>query len=120
MSDSNVDSTPLDQVDVSRPELFKNDNWQPWFARLRNEAPVHYLSDSTNGAFWSVTSHKLIKEVDTNHEVFSSEAKGIAIVDPVVVEGQIQGKNFIGMDEPDIRSSAARYHLPLRQRILLN
>ena len=101
MSDSNVDSTPLDQVDVSRPELFKNDNWQPWFARLRNEAPVHYLSDSTNGAFWSVTSHKLIKEVDTNHEVFSSEAKGIAIVDPVVVEGQIQGKNFIGMDEPE-------------------
>jgi cytochrome P450 len=101
MSDSKVDSTPLDQVDVSRLELFKNDNWQPWFARLRNEAPVHYLSDSTNGAFWSVTSHKLIKEVDTNHEVFSSEAKGIAIVDPVVVEGQIQGKNFIGMDEPE-------------------
>jgi cytochrome P450 len=101
MSDSNVDSTPLDHVDVSRPELFKNDNWQLWFARLRNEAPVHYLSDSTNGAFWSVTSHKLIKEVDTNHEVFSSEAKGIAIVDPVVVEGQIQGKNFIGMDEPE-------------------
>ena len=101
MSDNSVNSTPLNEVDVSRPDLFKEDTWQPWFARQRDEAPVHYLSDSTNGAFWSVTSHKLIKEVDTNHEVFSSEAKGIAIVDPVIVEGQIQGKNFIGMDEPE-------------------
>ena len=101
MTATNADSVPLDQLDVSRPDLFQNDNWHPWFARLRNEAPVHYLSDSTNGAFWSVTNHALIKEVDTNHEVFSSEAKGIAIVDPIEVEGQIQGKNFIGMDEPE-------------------
>ena len=99
-----VDSVPLDQLDVSRPELFHTDSWQPWFSRLRQEAPIHYLSDSTNGAFWSVTSHALIKEVDTNHEVFSSEAKGIAIVDPFVSEeGQIQGKNFIAMDEPEHR-----------------
>ncbi|MBO6658996.1 MAG: hypothetical protein JJ934_19040, partial [Pseudomonadales bacterium] len=41
--------TPLDQIDVSRPEIFQNDTWQPWFARLRKEAPVHYLSDSVNG-----------------------------------------------------------------------
>jgi len=55
-----------------------------------------------NGPFWSVTSHQLIKEVDTNHQIFSSEEKGIAIVDPYVAEeGQIQGKNFIAMDEPE-------------------
>lgn len=98
---ADITTTPLDQIDVSRPELFQTDTWQPWFARLRDEAPIHYLSDSANGAFWSVTSHKLIKEVDTNHEVFSSEEKGIAIVDPIQVEGQIQGKNFIAMDEPE-------------------
>ena len=93
---------PLEDVDVSRPELFANDNWHAWFARLRREAPVHYLPDSVNGPFWSVTSHQLIKEVDTNHQVFSSEAKGIAIVDPYEAEeGQIQGKNFIAMDEPE-------------------
>lgn len=96
-----IKDIPLDQIDVSRPELFGNDTWQPWFARLRAEAPVHFLEDSVNGPFWSVTNHQLIKEVDTNHTVFSSEAKGIAIVDPIVVEGQIQGKNFIGMDEPE-------------------
>lgn len=100
--DLNVNDVPLDEIDVSRPALFMNDNWQPWFERLRNEAPVHYLADSVNGPFWSVTSHEMIKAVDTNNEVFSSEAKGIAIVDPYVAEeGQIQGKNFISMDEPE-------------------
>ena len=97
-----INATPLGQVDVSRPDLFKNDTWQPWFARLRNEAPVHYLADSTNGAFWSVTSHALIKEVDANNEVFSSEKGGISIVDaPPPEDGQLQGKNFIAMDEPE-------------------
>jgi cytochrome P450 len=96
-----VNSVPLEEIDVSRPELFKNDSWQPWFARLRKEAPVHYLADSVNGAFWSVSSHKHIKEVDTNNTVFSSEKGGIAIVDPYVVrENQIQGQSFITLDEP--------------------
>ncbi|MFK7916063.1 MAG: cytochrome P450 [Pseudomonadales bacterium] len=95
-------ATPLDAIDVSRPNLFRDDAWQPWFARLRAEAPVHFIKDSANGPFWSVTNHALIKEVDTNHQVFSSEAKGISIVEPYPTEdGQIQGKNFIAMDEPE-------------------
>jgi cytochrome P450 len=98
---SDVNSVKLEEIDVSRPELFQNDTWQPWFARLRKEAPVHYLADSVNGPFWSVTSHKLIKEVDTNNTVFSSEKGGIAIVDPYVVdENQIQGQSFITLDAP--------------------
>lgn len=95
-------SIPLEQIDVSRPELFQNDSWHPWFARLRQEAPVHYLEDSRNGPFWSVTSHHLIKEVDANNTVFSSEKGGISINDlPPPKEGEIQGRSFIGMDEPE-------------------
>lgn len=101
MNTANIQSVPLAEIDVSRPELFHDDNWQPWFARLREEAPVHFLKDSVNGPFWSVTSHSLIKEVDANNTVFSSEKGGISIVDLVPVEGQLQGKNFISMDEPD-------------------
>ena len=107
-----VDSTPLAEIDVSRPDLFGTDSWQPWFARLRREAPVHYLADSTVGPFWSVSSHALIKEVDTTHSVFSSSSAfgGIAIVDPpVAAEGQIQGRSFITMDEPE--------HLPQRKAV---
>lgn len=96
-----IANTPLDKIDISQPDLFMQDTWQPWFARLRQEAPVHYLSDSANGPFWSVTSHRYIKEVDTNNEVFSSEAGGISIVEPFAVEGQVQARNFIAMDEPE-------------------
>ena len=99
--DLSVNDVPLDKIDVSQPELFRNDTWRPWFARLRREAPIHYLAESSVGPFWSVTNHKLIKEVDTNHQVFSSEKGGIAIVDPYVTnENQIQGQSFITMDEP--------------------
>lgn len=103
-------SADLASIDVSRPELFKNDLWQPWFERLRRDAPVHYLEDSVNGPFWSVSSHELIKQVDSNNAVFSSEAGGIAIVDPYVAQqGQIQGQSFIEMDEPK--------HAPQRQSV---
>ena len=78
-------SVPLDELDVSDPELYLTDTWQQGFARLRQEAPVHYLEQSKNGPFWSVTTHALIKEVDANNEVFSSAKGGIAIVDPIPV-----------------------------------
>lgn len=88
----------LEDMDPSLPERFRDDVWHEWFARLRKEDPVHYCKDSVNGAYWSVTNHADIKAVDTNHEVFSSEAGGIAIVDPL--EGEKGIENFIAMDPP--------------------
>ena len=99
------DAKQLEDIDVSQPELFRDDNWQPFFAKLREEEPVHYHPDSPNGAFWSVTSHELIKEVDTNHALFSSAA-GISIIDENS-EGndeEVQAepiRNFIAMDPPE-------------------
>ncbi len=95
-----ADQTPLEEIDVSRAELFRDDTWRPWFARLRREAPVHYLADSVNGPYWSVTTWDLIKQVDTTHDVFSS-ADGIAIVDGPP-EGQEERalESFISMDPP--------------------
>ena len=108
--DLDVFRTPIEEIDVSRPELYQTDTWQPWFARLRKEAPVHYLAESANGPFWSVTSHRLIKEVDANNVVFSSEAGGIAIADqPEPGENQIQGQSFITLDEPK--------HMPQRMAV---
>jgi cytochrome P450 len=93
-----VTSQALEDIDPSLPERFQDDVWHEWFARLRKEDPVHYCKDSVNGAYWSVTNHADIKAVDTNHEVFSSEAGGIAIVDPL--EGEKGIENFIAMDPP--------------------
>ena len=32
---SGVDSTPLDQIDLSDPTVFGDDSWRPWFVHLR-------------------------------------------------------------------------------------
>jgi len=88
----------LEDIDVSLPERFRDDDWHDWFARLRKEDPVHYCRDSINGAYWSVTKHADIKAVDTNHEIFSSEAGGVAIVDPREEDKGVE--NFIAMDPP--------------------
>jgi hypothetical protein len=46
--------TPLSAIDVSDPAIFQRDTWQPLFARLRREAPVHYCPESRYGPYWSV------------------------------------------------------------------
>jgi cytochrome P450 len=93
---------PLEEFDVSRPELFHQDKWQDWFARLRKEDPVHYCKDSVNGPYWSITRHAEIKEVEANYEVFSS-AQGIVIAeDESGADSQVgRPTSFIAMDPPD-------------------
>ena len=40
-----AETMPLDEIDVSNPALYQEDVWQPYFRRLRREAPVHYCPD---------------------------------------------------------------------------
>lgn len=96
-----VSGLDLSSFDPSDIRLFQEDRWQPYFARLREEAPVHYCPDSIYGPFWSVTTHQLIKAVDTNHSDFSS-AQGISIVDEqeMPTPGDMEVQNFISMDPP--------------------
>ncbi|MDR3511989.1 MAG: cytochrome P450 [Caulobacteraceae bacterium] len=89
-------SMPLEEMDVSRPELFKTNTMWPYFERLRKEAPVHYCRESENGPYWSVTRYQDIMAVDTNHGVFSSEG-GITIADQ---DEDFQLPMFIAMDPP--------------------
>jgi len=65
---------PLDKINVSSPELFRTNSFCPYFERLRREDPVHYCAESDYGPFWSITKYNDIMAVDTNHQVFSSEA----------------------------------------------
>ena len=89
-------TTPLAQIDVSDPRLYEQDAWRPYFERLRQEDPVHYLADSPFGPFWSVTRFEDIVAVDSNHGVFSSE--------PFIILGDrgddLPTENFISMDPP--------------------
>jgi len=92
-------SIPLDEIDVSHPELWRTDTHWPYFERLRREDPVHYCRDSLFGPYWSITKYEDIMAVDTNHQVFSSEAAlgGIAILDE---RADMRLPMFIAMDPP--------------------
>src|ERR1051326_2284620 len=65
----------LDDFDVSDPKLYQDDVWQPYFARLRREDPVHYCRQSLYGPHWSVTKYKDIMQVEVNHQVYSSASE---------------------------------------------
>jgi len=97
-----IAAIPINEIDVSRPSLFQQDTIGLFFDRLRKEEPVHYCRESHVGPFWSITKFDDIMAVDTNHKVFSSEAKlgGIAIQDMHSVEGALELEMFIAMDPP--------------------
>ncbi|KKI19421.1 cytochrome P450 [Sphingomonas sp. Ag1] len=91
----------VDPFDVSRPELYRDDTWRAPFAKLRAEAPVHYVPDSEFGAYWSVSTYKPIIEVESLPDLYSSEAGGITIAnfdadDPNAVRMPM----FIARDRP--------------------
>ncbi len=87
---------PIDQIDVSDPNLYETDTWRPLFARLRAEDPVHFHPDSPFGPYWSLTKLDDIMYVDTHHHEFSSEPT-IVIGDP---PEDFDIDNFIQMDPP--------------------
>jgi cytochrome P450 len=92
-------SIPLDEIDLSEPELFRSDTVWPYFERLRRDAPIHYRKDGRQGSFWSITKYNDIMAVDTNHAVFSSESSlgGITLAD---APPQMRRPMFIAMDPP--------------------
>ena len=94
-----VASLPLDQIDVSQPQLYQDDTWRPYFARLRREDPVHLTENGMYGRYWSVTRYKDIMAVDANHKAFSSDAfqGGIVLRDLPV---DMRRPSFISMDPP--------------------
>ena len=92
-------SLRLEDIDVSRPELFRSNAIGSYFERLRKEAPVHFCPQSRVGPYWSVTKYKDIMHVETNHATFSSDVNlgGINIQS---TKPDYRRESFIAMDEP--------------------
>ena len=88
---------PLGSVDVSDPALYEQDTWQPLFARLRREAPVHYCAESRYGPYWSVTRYNDIMTVELDHASYSSQLGGIQVEDQ---PADMKRGSFIRMDPP--------------------
>lgn len=98
-SAAEIADLPLGSIDVSNPQLYRDDTWRPLFARLRHEDPVHYCPESAYGPYWSVTRYKDIMQVEVNHAVFSSAAElgGIQVEDQ---PKDMDRPSFIRMDPP--------------------
>ena len=101
-----VNTLAIEDIDVSNPFLYRQDKWQSYFKRLRDECPVHYQKKSPFGPFWSVTRYEDILFVDKNHDLFSAE--------PIISLGpQPEGleiETFIAMDPPkhDVQRAAVQ------------
>ncbi|MDR3533580.1 MAG: cytochrome P450 [Rhodopila sp.] len=93
-------SLPLEDLDPSDPRIYYEDVWQPYFERLRREAPVHRVKDSPYGPYWAVSKYKDIVQVEVNHKTFSSsdEVGGIMIND---APKGMERTSFIRMDPPE-------------------
>ncbi|RIA37712.1 cytochrome P450 [Hephaestia caeni] len=90
---------PVDPLDVSRSELYRDDTWQEPFRTLRATAPVHYTEQSDYGAYWSVSTYKPIVHVESLPEIFSSEVGGITLAD-FLPESDVKMPMFIARDRP--------------------
>ena len=82
----------LEDILPVHPRLFSENRWHEYFARLREEDPVHFNETETAGRFWSLSRYADIKKVDTDWKNFSS-AHGITLGFPVgteLPEGMLQ------------------------------
>ena len=89
--------------DVSRPEIYAEDTWQPIFKEMREKAPINKVIGSAYGDYWNVTTYKEIQHIEALPDLYSS-AKGITIVtDPEELpeDLNIQVPMFIAMDRPE-------------------
>ena len=90
----------LEDINLIDENLWVNEDFWPYFERLRRDDPVHYCANEDGrerqGPYWSITRYNDIMAIDTDHKRFSSEP-AITIMDP---EDDFTLPMFIAMDQP--------------------
>jgi cytochrome P450 len=94
--------------DVSVPDIYTEDRWQPIFAEMRAKAPINKITDSDFGSYWNITTHKAIQHVEALPDIYSSsfEHGGITLIDekdlaePIPEHERMIMPMFIAMDRP--------------------
>jgi cytochrome P450 len=93
----------LEGIDLADPSLW--DDGVPWelFAALQRKPGVHWSRQAVapeEGGFWSIVRYDDIFAVTRDFETFSSERRGIFLVDDIGVPLDIQRLQMISMDPP--------------------
>ena len=86
-----------DPLDVSRPELYRDDTWHAPFREIRAKGGIHYTEQSDFGAYWSIATYKPIVEIESLPDIYSS-ADGITVAD--LMPDDVRMPMFIAMDRP--------------------
>ncbi len=92
-------------VDVSHPDLWRDNRWHAPFAALRAAGGIHYYDQSRYGPYWAITTAAPILEIETKPEIFSSEGSlgGITLAgdgDDRLKPYELPTPMFIAMDAP--------------------
>ena len=102
-----VNAAPHDW-DVSKPEIYAEDRWQPIFKQMRERSPINKITGSDFNDYWNVTTLKAIQHVEALPDIFSSsfEHGGITLVsdddllESIPEDQRIVMPMFIAMDRP--------------------
>lgn len=94
--------------DVSRPEIYAEDRWQPIFKQMREQAPINKITGTDFNDYWNITTLKPIQHVEALPDIYSSsfEHGGITIVsdddliEQIPEDQRIVMPMFIAMDRP--------------------
>lgn len=103
MTTTAADATDLAELDLGDPRHWTPEPPYELFGRLRREAPVHWsplAQYPDEGGFWSITRAEDMVAVTRDFETFSSERRGIFILDDVGVPLEVQRQQMISMDPP--------------------
>ena len=94
--------------DVSGPQIYVEDRWQPVFKEMRERAPINKITGSDFNDYWNITTLKAIQHVEALPDIYSSsfENGGITIVadddlkEAIPEDERIVMPMFIAMDRP--------------------
>jgi cytochrome P450 len=94
--------------DVSGPDIYVEDRWQPVFKEMREKAPINKITGSDFNDYWNITTLKPIQHVEALPDIYSSsfENGGITIVadddlrEAIPEDQRIVMPMFIAMDRP--------------------
>ena len=57
-------TTPLREIDLAHPGIWQANEYLPFLARLRRDAPIHYCADSAVGPYWSITRFQDVMDIE--------------------------------------------------------
>ncbi len=64
------------------PDVYRRMEHHELFSQLRAEDPVHWTEEEDGPGFWSITKHADLRLINRDAEGFSSEEKGVYLMEP--------------------------------------